>query len=709
MSELILELFSEEIPAKIQNKFIASLEPFTEKYFLKSGFIGDFEFLITPRRVTILVQNLVYAEDVSKNLIRGPKINANEQAIQGFLAKCQLQDISKLTIQDVGKEKYYFYKPKLKKQTIAVELTVIINKLIPEIVKLWPKTMRWNQTNARWIRPLRNILCLYNQEILAINYADLSANNLTYGHRFLGVNKALEIKGIASYKNKLAKDFVVLSQIERQKLILTDLENLCAKHKLTLHQDQDLLAEVTGLVEYPVILMGEIAPNFMELPEEVLITTLKNHQKYFCTRNCEGKLAPYFIFVSNNNAASNKIIINGNERVLKARLADAEFFYQEDLKNTISSRFNDLEKIIFHKDIGNLRDQSEANAVLAKYIAIWVKNSHLVDIEVAARLAKADLTTEMVGEFPELQGVMGCYYAKAENLSPAIANAIRDHYKPRFLADNCPVEPTALCVALADRINNLVSLTLVGEKASGSKDPYGLRRSAIAIVKIILEQKINLPLNLILDKSLSNYNFLQKQAIKFYPDIEPKQLKLQLKNELIVFVFDKLRNLLKEQNIAHDIINAVFNNYAIDDLSRIYNICILLANKLNTIEGQRFLAAYNRAANIYLKAESVDGVSYNKRLHLLMWREESEKHLYATYKNVKSALPNLLKEHNYEDAFLKITELTEPIESFFQKLVINDNDKNVRQNRLKLLATLCNTVNNFANFSKIEKSFNNKN
>lgn len=709
MSELILELFSEEIPAKIQKKFTEKLQALATNSLNNMGFLGELEVFVTPRRVTVLANNLTYETGQNNNHIRGPKLNAHAKAIQGFLQKHNLQNIEQLTLKKVGKEEYYFFIKEFNSETIIAELTKILNKLILDIAKLWPKTMRWNSTNARWVRPLRNILCLYDNKILPLEYADIKANNLTYGHRFLGQKAALNISTIKSYKDNLKAEFVILAQAERQNSICDEINKICAANNLVLHEDSSLLEEVAGLVEYPVVLMGEIQRDFMHLPEEVLITTLKNHQKYFCVRNKAGDLAPYFIFVSNNDAVNNQVIINGNERVLRARLEDAKFFFDEDLKISLSDRFNNLEKIIFHQKVGNLKNQSENNANLAKYISVWVKNSHPVDIEVAARLAKVDLTTEMVSELPELQGVMGSYYAKAEDLTPNITAAIKDHYKPRSMVDDCPADSTSICVALADRVNNLVALTLAGEKPTGSKDPYGLRRSAIAIVRIIIDKKLNIPLGLVVTKSLNNYNILLKKAGGIYPAIEAKALKEHVKNELVNFIFDKLRNLLKGQNVSQDIINAVFNDNKLDDLTKIRDMSLFLDHKLRTDEGQKLLAAYNRASNIYLKAEKEDGVSYHKRLHLLMWKENSEKELFSAYKTIKSNLPNLLKSDDYEAAFNKLTEFINPIECFFAELVVNDKDKTIRQNRLKLLATLCKTVNCFANFSKIEKSFNLKN
>jgi len=706
MSDLILELFSEEIPAKMQLKAVKFVEEkFTEK-LQKLGLNIKPEVYITPRRLVLTTKGIPKTIKSEAQSIRGPRVSAGDKAAAGFLRKCGLDSLDKLQKKAISGEEYYFFEQEAKESSIERDLTSELNGLVKDIAKFWPKTMRWSNYDIRWVRPLSNILCLLDDKVLAVEYGHLKANNKTKGHRFLGSGKEFVVNGLADYLDKLAKESVVLDQNERNKLIREELDKICTAKKLSINEDPALLDEVTGLVEYPVVLLGEINNEFMKLPEEVLITTLKNHQKYFCVRNSVGKLAPYFVFVSNNNTKKNEVVIEGNQRVLRARLEDAKFFYADDLKVKLADRVEDLEKIVFHKDIGTLREKSANDAVLAKFISVWVPNAHLVDIEVAATIAKADLTTEMVGEFPELQGVMGYYYALAEGLAADISRAVKNHYLPQGMKDNCPEEATSVSVALADKINSLVSLMLIGEKPTGSKDPYALRRAAIGVIRIILHNKLNIPLKLVIEKSLNNFPKLLKASKKYYPEINPKEFKKFIELEILEFIIDRFKILLKEDKIPHDIINAVFDSGELDDIQKIHEKSHFINDIIKTEQGQKILESYRRASRIYEKAEQEDGVSYFKRPHLLALKHESEKKLFSVYKDIKSELPGLLKNDDYAEAFHKIAEFVDPIDEFFEQVVVNDNDSSLRQNRLKLLASLCKTVNTLANFSKIEKTSN---
>jgi glycyl-tRNA synthetase beta chain len=703
MSNLILELFSEEIPARMQLSILQQAQDVLTKHLALIGIdAAKFESYVTPRRMVFAILELPSKITRPSISLRGPKINAPKQAIEGFLKKNNLSDIDDLTVKQVKKEQYYFYEIVEFEDDLAKILPELLHGFIANIAKLWPKTMRWGSYNTRWVRPLRNILCLLDDKLIKFNYAHLTSNNQTYGHRVLNDNLAININNYTEYFTKLAAAKVVLCHKKRKDYIIKSLNEQAQKHELALFTDESLIDEVCGLVEYPVILIGKIAPEFLTLPQEILITTLKNHQKCFCLKDKNGDIAPYFVFVSNNDSKDNQRIILGNEKVVAARLNDAKYFYQTDIKTSLTANQDKLQKIIFHKQVGTMMEHAQNNAVMAKFVSAWVKNSHLVEAEVAANLAKIDLTTEIIGEFPELQGVAGYYYALQEGLDKNIALAIKEHYLPRNLADPVPTRPLSVSLAIADKLNSLVALILVNELPNGSKDPYGVRRFALGIIRIILHNKLHIPLGLIIEKSINNYFSLIKRHKEFYPDYEGADYKVFIQQKLLSFILERYKIILKDKNISHDIINAlVSQDQLVDDLLIIYNKAKLLDQMTKTMEGKEFLASYRRVYKIYYKAQQEDGVLYDKKPHYLALKNEAEKNLYKVSKDVKSELTNLVKQGDYDDAFRQVQKFTLPINQFFDQVVVNDNNKNLRENRLKLLATICKTVNNLADFSKI--------
>ena len=703
MSNLILELFSEEIPARMQLPVLQQAQDLLIKKLAEIG-VSKVKFAnyVTPRRIAFSIIDLPAQINKAAISLRGPKINAPKQAIDGFLKKNNLKNLEDLTVKQVKKDQYYFYEIAESSVDLIVLLVELLPDFIANIAKLWPKTMRWGNYDIKWVRPLRNILCLLDDEVIKFNYAHLTSNNKTYGHRVLSDNQVININNYTEYFTQLTAAKVILCHKERKNYIVKSLNEQAQKHNLALFTDKSLIDEVCGLVEYPVILMGKIAAEFLALPQEILITTLKNHQKSFCLKNKDGNIAPYFIFVSNNDAMDNQKIIAGNEKVVAARLNDAKYFYETDLKTSLTENKVKLQKIIFHKHVGTMMEHAKNNAVIAKFISAWVKNSHLVEAEVAANLAKSDLTTEIVGEFPELQGIAGYYYALQEGLDENIALAIKEHYLPKNLADSVPVRPLSVALSIADKLNSLVALILVNEVPNGSKDPYGLRRFALGIIRIILHNKLHIPLGLIIEKSLNNYFILIKKHKEFYPDYKGADYKKFMQQKILSFIIERYKIILKDHNISHNIINAlILQDDPLDDLLIIYNKAKLLAQMTKTMEGQEFLASYRRVYKIYYKAQQEDGVLYDKKPHYLALKNEAEKNLYKVSKDIKSELTNLVKQGDYDDAFRQVQKFTLPINQFFDQVVVNDNNKNLRENRLKLLATICKTVNNLADFSKI--------
>jgi len=627
MADFLLELFSEEIPAKQQIKvkdFI--VKSFKEK-LLKIGLDKQIDVYVCPRRIVILAKNIPQKIKFAGEKFRGPKIGANDKAIEGFLKKFSLKNIGDLGQQTIKGDKYYFYEIK---ETINKTIDILPNiclELINDVASFWSKTMLWGSCDIRWIRPLHNILCLLDSEVISFKYGHLETNNNSFGHRILAQNKKLTIESVDDYFKKISENKIIINDIERKKLIFEELNNIAAQHELELVNDTDLLDEVNGLVEYPVVLIGEIDKEFMQLPAEILLTSLKNHQKYFCVKK-NGALAPYFLFVSNNDVKNKELLIEGNKRVLRSRLNDAKFFYEQDIKIPLTDRVEFLDNIIFHKSLGSLKDKTYRNQVIAKYIALLLPGTSLVDVEVAALIAKADLNTEVVSEFPELQGVAGYYYALKNNLDEEIAIAVRDHYLPRGANDATPKNDLAIAISLADKFDSLVSLMFVGERATGSNDIYGLRRIAIAIIRIILENRLNVPLKLIIHKAVNNFSKLPEATLEFYHEVAAKDIKARLEQDVLDFIISRFKIILKEENISHYVINSVFNSGNEDDLLQLYNKSLVISLNIKSANGRKALESYRRVYNIYARAEKEEGNKYNKKPNFLLFKEPAEKKLY---------------------------------------------------------------------------------
>lgn len=488
MPELLLELFSEEIPAKMQEpimeSFFASLSNALKEHI---GTESKGEYWVTPRRMGCVFYDVPDHTKASKEEVRGPKINAPKTALDGFLKKYNLnkEQLSQ-------REEYYFVEINKESSLSSQILPEIISQVINKLV--WPKSMKWGKSKVKWVRPLHGLLCLFNQKILPVKFGHLTASNTTYGHRFLSKDASISVTDFTDYKTKLEKNSVILSPSQRKEIIIGQIKEILKDKNLILIEDNDLLNEIAGLVEYPIVMMGEIEQRFMKLPKEVLVITLKHHQRYLMLSNSKMELAPYYIIVSNFLASDGgKEITHGNSRVLKARLSDAEFFYKQDIKKRLDEYSSQLKKLTYHQQIGSVYDKIQDVKALAEKIAIKV-NIDKTKVLRATELAKADLVTNMVKEFPELQGTMGYYYALYQKEDMAVAEAIRDHYKPMGPSDSIPVNPVGAVVAVADKIDTLEKMFTIGIKPTGSKDPYALRRAAIGLQRIIKSYNFDLQL-----------------------------------------------------------------------------------------------------------------------------------------------------------------------------------------------------------------------
>ncbi len=520
MSELLLEIFSEEIPALMQKNAAEAYKTIFTTILQESELVADVQLYVGSRRIAVHITNLPKSIPPKEITIRGPKVSATQQAIEGFCRSNNIEQ-NKLSTLLVQGQLYYI----IVKSTTETDIRILLQEIIPKAISkyIWSKSMYWGNYDISWIRPIRNILCIFDGEILAIKYGHLTANNITFGHRFLspesiansndlenwnvkqgvsersvqlvrehanapkfcGANssKHLSIYSFSEYQTKLRESNVIIDQEERKEIIKSQLSKIAKSLNLVIKDDEKLLEEVTGLVELPVVMVGKIPAIFLQLPSEVLVSSMRTHQKYFSVFDEVGNFAPYFLFVSNMPHDQN-IIVSGNEKVLAARLSDALYFYQQDLSNSLESKLSKLEQITFHAKLGSIKQKTERMADICNYLMPGNQ-----DLQLATRLCKSDLTTEMVGEFPELQGIMGYYYAKAEWLNDQIALAIRDHYKPQGPSDSLPMGNSAI-LAIADKLDSLVGLILIGEEPSGSRDPYSLRRQALGIIRIILANRL---------------------------------------------------------------------------------------------------------------------------------------------------------------------------------------------------------------------------
>jgi glycyl-tRNA synthetase beta chain len=649
---------------------------------------------VTPRRLALVVDGLPTAQpDVSEEK-RGPRVGAPDQAIQGFLKGAGLSSLDQCEKRDTGKGEFWFAVVKKKGARTAEVLPRLLAEAI--IALSWPKSMRWADYQFRWVRPLQRIVAIFDGALLD-GALDLGADGTlrfgtrTQGHRFLAPGE-IEVSNSADYKAKLRNAKVVLDPAERRSAIKTQAEQLAGDAGYQIKPDEALLDEVTGLVEWPVVLMGRIDDAFMGIPPEVLTTTMRTNQKYFSLLDKDGRLAPRFLVVANMETADKgKAIVAGNERVLRARLADAKFFWDQDRQVKLETRVPALKDIIFHARLGTVADKVERIQALAGELTAHIPGADINQVRSAALLAKADLTSGMVGEFPELQGIMGRYYALHDGEKPAVAEAIAEHYAPLGPNDRSPTAPVSVAVALADKIDTLVGFFSIGEKPTGSKDPYALRRSALGMIRLIVENRLRLQLGSIL-----------RRAHFFYAEHEAGVSGVFKPAEILEFLADRLKVALREKGVRHDLISAVFARGGEDDLVRLLARVDALKKFLDSDDGANLLVAYRRASNIVRIEEKKDGRSYNGGTEAAMLRQDEEKALHRALAASGGTSGKSLAAEDFQGAMAALAQLRRPVDAFFDKVTVNCEEAELRANRLRLLSQIRATLGGVADFSKIE-------
>lgn len=695
MSELLLELFSEEIPARMQMRAAEDLNRLVAEGLKSRGLdVGPAKSFSTPRRLTLVIDGVPKQSPAISEEKKGPRVGAPDQAVQGFLKSAGLASLSQATIvKDDKKGDYYIAKidkPGRPAREIIAETIVEVAGKFP-----WPKSMRWGVSSFEWVRPLQSVLCVLDGAVVPFEIAGVASGSETRGHRFLAP-ETFAVNNFADYQAKLEKHHVLLDPAQRVKTIADQAQSLAKAAKLELVEDEALLNENAGLTEWPVVLMGSFDKEFLDVPGEVLTTSMKTHQKCFSLRDPKTKkLANKFLLVSNLIASDGGAAITaGNEKVIRARLSDAKFFWDQDLKKPLDEMASALRGITFHEKLGSQKDRVER-------LQGWTNDlSGHCDAEVelarrAAQLCKADLVSGMVGEFPELQGLMGRYYAEHGGIKPDIARAIELHYKPKGPTDIVPREDqgdaVAIAVALADKLDTLVGFWAIDEKPTGSGDPYQLRRAALGIIRIVLDNDLRVPMSKAISGGLQHFRNQFGQS--FGSD--------DVAADLLAFFADRLKVFLRDQGKRHDLIDAVFALGGQDDLALIVKRVEALDAFLKTDDGTNLLAGVKRAANILAIEEKKDKTSYANAYDVKLLKEKEETALAAAIEAVKLDTVAAINVENFAGAMRALSELRAPVDQFFEKILVNDSDAKIRENRLRMLSEIRAATQTVADFSKI--------
>ncbi|THH37402.1 glycine--tRNA ligase subunit beta [Aliishimia ponticola] len=741
MPDLLIELFSEEIPARMQSRAAQDLKKLVTDGLVEAGLTyesaGAFS---TPRRLTLSVEGMLGQSPTTREERKGPRADAPEKAIEGFLRGAGLTR-DQVEERETPKGNVLFAvieKPGRPAADIVAEVLEHAIRTFP-----WPKSMRWADKTLRWVRPLHSILCILSDEegarVVPMEVEGIASGDTTEGHRFMAPG-AFSVTGFDDYATKLKRAYVILDPQERADTIWHDATNLAFAQGLEVVEDRGLLAEVAGLVEWPVALMGEIGADFLELPPEVLQTSMKEHQKFFSVKNKDGRIVR-FVTVANRETADNgATILAGNQKVLSARLADAKFFWENDLrvaKSDMSVWTKSLENVTFHNKLGSQAERIDRIAALARDLAPVV-GADADQAEEAARLAKADLSSEMVYEFPELQGLMGRYYIEASGKDAAIAAAAEEHYSPLGPSDDVPNAPVSIAVALADKIDTLTGFWAIDEKPTGSKDPYALRRAALGVIRLVLENGLSLQLDQFNDtqfvrhKLNLNHGALDEAQLnklrdlleeiadhgvfgaawrtfreKFKQDgvgaLEPVMGAVpDTSDDLLSFMHDRLKVYLRDQGIRHDVIDACLAMPGNDDLALLVNRAKALSETLKTEDGENLIQGFRRANNILTQAEEKDGVEYSFGADPKFAETDEERALFAALDTAEAAIAPAIEAQDFPVAMGAMADLRGPIDAFFEAVMINADNQTVRRNRLNLLSRIRQVCLGVADLTRIE-------
>ena len=701
MSELFIELYTEEMPARYQQRGAQDFMCLLQEGLKAEGIPSDEgQYYVSPRHIAVIFNDVPLHRANRTEERKGPRIDAPQAAVDGFLKStgCTLAHCEQ---RETPKGTFLFAVNTVPGAPLTELLPSIVTKAIHTLS--WPQSMRWGHSSKSWIRPLRSGICQLDGQTMAFTVAlsnthrdaVISFADTTIGHRFLHQGQ-ITVKGFADYKQKMIDAHVMIDHVERQKTTKQQIHNLAHAHNLTVVDDPDLFNEVTGLVEWPIALPGRIDPQFMNLPPEVLQTSMRVHQRYFSLNNAQGNMAPYFIVVSNMVTTDHgQQIIIGNERVLRARLSDAQFFYNVDVKTPLLQMAEGLHKITFHAQLGTMADKIQRLQQLARHLAppFAVDETQAVT---AASLLKADLLSKMVGEFPELQGLMGQAYAKAQGLPDAVATAIAEHYLPKSSQDQCPLTSLGQLCAVADRIDTLTGFFSINIKPTGSKDPFALRRAALGLIRLLQDQH-----NIQLTNSFAVAYDLYQPILAPSTQVLDRTTFLQTVEE---FIIERIKVLWKDQGIQHDVISAVLTQGLNIPLYLIKKRAMALQEFLNRDDatGHNLLQAYRRAANILTIEQDKDSCLYDSDPDPLLAIEPAEQNLLCLFNDSQADFDQALQRDDFTNLMDILATFRSVIDDYFQDIIVNSPDPVLRRNRLQTLSKFVTLLHYVADFSKIQ-------
>ncbi len=682
MAELLLELYSEEIPPQLQIAARSQIKQFIEKTFIEENIkYKELSVYSSPTRLTLFIKDLAEKIKTEAKEIKGPNVESPDQVIQGFLQAKNVTE-NDLIEKETDKGKFYFIK--IQSRSILVEDLLI--KIIPKAIGSinWKKSMKWSNHNLMWGRPLRAIFARYNNKKLAFNYEHLDATDEVIIEQDL-ITKTKKIKDYKDYLNFLKGNRIIVDHKEREEIILKKISAFSQSKQYKENLNAKLLEEVVNIVEDPNLLHISFNKNYLEIPKEIIISTLEKHQRYFPIFDSRDRLTNYF-FVVANKKDEKKLITQGNKRVVEARLADAKFFWDKDRSKNLIKQIANLKSVTFYEKLGTIYDKTQRLRQLAGLLSDDL-NINKEKVQVAASISKSDLCSDLVGEYPELQGVMGKYFALAQGFEEDVANSVSDHYLPTGLTSILPKKPFSYSISIVDKIDTLVGFFIIDEKPTSSKDPFALRRAAIGLLRIIIENKLSFKL-----RDLISY------AIRLYQEqgVEIKNEKTE--QQILEFIKERMRNVLKLKNIKTDVIEASISSHAGDNFLALYSKTLLMNKYKNKGIGLNAINSYKRASNILDKA----GKSITGRPDAVLFRKDEEKILHEKINEIRKAFTVKDDQKDYESLLIKLSDTKESTDNFFDNVVVNDENQDIKNNRLELLKMFCNTFDNFIDFSKLE-------
>lgn len=717
MPDLLIELFSEEIPAGMQTRASADLKRLVTDGLADAGLTLDgAEAYATPRRLTLSVTGLLAESPTVIEERKGPKVGAPQQAIDGFLRGAGVA-FEALEIRETGKAQAYFARIEKPGQPAAVIVADVVEKVIRGFP--WPKSMRWGAGSLRWVRPLQSILCMLGGATVPLRVDQLAAGAETGGHRLMAPAR-FSVSSFADYEAKLRAAHVILRPSERENTIWSEATRQADAMGLEVVEDRGLLSEVAGLVEWPVVLMGDIGDDFLSLPSEVLQTSMKEHQKFFSVSHPgTGKIEKFITVANRETADGGATILAGNQKVLAARLSDAKFFWENDLRvarDGMGAWLESLSHVTFHAKLGTQAERVTRIADLARELAPAL-GADADAAAHAAKIAKADLASEMVYEFPELQGTMGRYYAFEAGLPAPVANAARDHYAPLGPSDKVPTEPVSVAVSLAEKLDILAGFWAIDEKPTGSKDPFALRRAALGVIRLLLDGdlrmgltgKIAYALDLVLDDVLAaatppaeDDDALEQAQLAAERDVRPAELRAKLPGALLAFFHDRLKVYLRERGIRHDVIDACLAMPGNDDLALLVKRATVLQTVMDGEDGENLVKGFKRANNLLSQAEEKDGVEYSFGADLKFAEVKEEEALFHALAAAEAKIGPAMEAEDFVAAMSAMAALRAPVDAFFEAVKVNADNEIVRRNRLNLLSQIRKTVGQVADLTRIE-------